>query len=72
MNNENKMSLKMYAEIIMSPLVNDNQVKMAKRVLMTEKLKENSNYALMFVDNQFVLVDMKENKFDVLGVFENE
>ena len=45
---------------------------MAKRVLITEKLKENSNYALMFVDNQFVLVDTKNNKFDIVEANENE
>ena len=33
---------------------------------LLNKLKENSNYALMYVDNRFVLVDTKNNKFKIL------
>lgn len=31
-----------------------------------EALKENSNYALMFIDDIYCLVDTKDNKFDVI------
>lgn len=45
-----------------------------------ERLKKNSNYALMFVDNTYCLVDTKDNKFDVIenykitnkGIIDNE
>ena len=35
-----------------------------------EKLKENSDYALMFVDGIYCLVDTKDNKFDVIDNYE--
>lgn len=45
-----------------------------------ERLKKNSDYALMFVDNTYCLVDTKDNKFDVIenykitnkGIIDNE
>ena len=45
-----------------------------------ERLKKNTNYALMFVDNTYCLVDTKDNKFDVIdnykinnkGIIDNE
>lgn len=35
-----------------------------------EELKKNSNYALMFIDNVYCLVDTKDNKFDVIDNYE--
>lgn len=35
-----------------------------------ERLKENSDYALMFVDDLYCLVDTKDNKFDVIDSYE--
>lgn len=35
-----------------------------------EILKENSNYALMFLDDIYCLVDTKDNKFDVIDNYE--
>lgn len=35
-----------------------------------ERLKENSDYALMFIDNIYCLVDTKDNKFEVIDNFE--
>ena len=49
-----------------------NKTKPIKIETLVNKLKENSNYALMYVDNQFVLVDTKDNKFDVMEVDEDE
>ena len=45
-----------------------------------ERLKKNTNYALMFVDNTYCLVDTKDNKFNVIenykitnkGIIDNE
>lgn len=45
-----------------------------------ERLKKNTNYALMFIDNTYCLVDTKDNKFDVIenykitnkGIIDNE
>ena len=34
-----------------------------------ERLKENSDYALMFVDGIYCLVDTKDNKFDVVDEY---
>lgn len=35
-----------------------------------ERLKENSNYALMFIDDIYCLVDTKDNKFEVIDNYE--
>lgn len=35
-----------------------------------EELKKNSNYALMFIDNIYCLVNTKDNKFDVIDNYE--
>lgn len=35
-----------------------------------ESLKENSDYAFMFVDGVYCLVDTKDNKFDVIDTYE--
>lgn len=38
--------------------------------LVCEELKKNNNYALMFIDNIYCLVDTKGNKFDVIDNYE--
>ena len=35
-----------------------------------ERLKESSDYALMFIDDFYCLVDTKDNKFDVIDSYE--
>lgn len=35
-----------------------------------ERLKENSDYALMFIDDLYCLVGTKDNKFDVIDSYE--
>ena len=35
-----------------------------------EELKKNSNYALMFIDNIYCLVDTKDNKFEVIDNYD--